>query len=398
MPKGKQEQYNRLKDNSRESTDEERGSGSSEESEEEEHKTALSRAHETSEWSAFEFDEDEWASNYKVKVGKDTLNAAIASGFRLQNGMAMDPHNCIGFAMHVMLQLITAVVQVTIVVCFNFTTIDLIWQNFEPHRRHMWVAIIDKAIQNQSTVNITDPLETRAAALCIRQNATPAIGYMMLFLWLALMCQHTNHALTTIIMVATFPSTKPKDEDGKKKKKKDDKKKKVDPDHSNDIMGKESDKIDHMNTQWKFFLIVFILLPHAILALVVTYVGIDFLVMAGDPGMLVLRAMALKLVMTFDKVFYKAFCSAQFHAYISKAKYVIQKPKSRNYWHSWLISAIKVVMAVIITIITWSHYQWLLDFRLLCKEYMDNYGRFCLGRTCGIQFKTEFMRILNQWL
>jgi hypothetical protein len=356
------------------------------------HETILSASAE--EMSAYEIGEDSWASSFKMKINKCTLDGAIVASFRLMAGRDLGCHNCIGFGLTIVLQLFTACVQLTIVTIFEMTTADLVWQNFEVERRDLWISIIDKALRNHSTVNLTDPLETRAAAICVMQHAGPGVGYMMLFLWLALMMKHVWDGCQRLVMVAMWPSTKPKDEE-KEGKKKDDKggakKKKPDYDHMKEAMGKEKDKVDHMNAQWKFFIIVFVLLPHLALAGIVTYVGVGFLVMTGDPGSLILRAMALKLVMLFDKVFYGAFVSAQFHAYLSKAKFVIQKPKARNYWHSWLASLVKLSAAVITTIAVWSNYDWLLKFRRLCKTYMEEYGETCLGETCGMQVDNVLM-------
>merc|ERR1719487_609660 len=102
------------------------------------------------------------------------------------------------------------------------------------------------------------------------------------------MTTHIGHSIWLMITVATFPAKPVKDEDGGKKKKE---KKEKAPADTTSSMGKEKDKIDHMVVQWKAFALVFLCLPHFALGLFVTYVGIGFLVMTGDPGTLVLKAM-----------------------------------------------------------------------------------------------------------
>merc|ERR1719235_2137281 len=120
----------------------------------------------------------------------------------------------------------------------------------------------------------------------------------MMFLWIAMMTKNIVDTMELVKIVVELPEKKP-DPWFKETKEKDPNKE--DENNSYKIIGKDKDKISHFAFKWKLFALVFILLPHLLVAFFIGYAGMKFLAMTGDPGVLIMKAMALKFILSFDK-------------------------------------------------------------------------------------------------
>lgn len=206
---------------------------------------------------------------------------------------------------------------------------------------------------------------------------------MMMFLWYSMMSKELFDILDIIRMIVAFPSEKPVDPDKVKEDK--DKLKSV-ADESFLIMGKSPDKIDHMKFHWKLFLLFFILVPEVMLVLFTTMVGVKFLAVTGDPGTLIMKAMALKFILMFKKLFYTAFVSQQFDKYMKKAKYQEARQPGKNYWNSWIMTLLKLFISIMFSGSSWSEWNHMLKLRDACRQYFEANPSSCLGNSCGLTF------------
>merc|ERR1719502_954343 len=148
----------------------------------------------------------------------------------------------------------------------------------------------------------------------------------MMFIWYSLVIKEFMDCVFLMRLVAWFPASRPKDPSKGKAEKAKDPNKELEND-SFKIMGKDKDKIDHMPFRWKLFTLIFLLIPHAGCLVFVGYAGMKFLAMTGAPGRLIMKAMGLRFILSFDKLFYVAFASEQFDHYLKKCKYQWIRPQ-----------------------------------------------------------------------
>lgn len=327
-----------------------------------------------------------WPLTAVQKVKKTTLEAALAACFRLENSKKMGVNIRAGFALTVSLQLMTLLFQCLVATIFNATTAEAAEATYAPGNVALLIGSIRSAINSAhgrpwKPMRELNPMDLRT---CSMQRAHPWLGYLMMFLWFSMMVKHIFDTLELVAMVATLPTLKPKKEKDPSAVK--EPKVVEDPDHMADKMGKEKDKLDHMQFQWKLFALVFILLPHLALAFYMTYVGMKFLASTGDPGTLIMKAMALKFVLMFDKLFYSAFLSEQLQNYVRKTKYSVARAPERNYWHSWLVTVFKLMFVLFLTGCAWSSYTHMLKLRMHCRLYFEHSASDCLGNSCGMSF------------
>lgn len=312
------------------------------------------------------------------KVGKDTMGATIVACMRLENSLGMDVHTRAGFAAIVMVQLCTFMIQCVIAIIFDVTFATPTLNRYSPATANLVMAAVRTAMATTPPGSIG--LNQRT---CISQRSHPWLGYMMMFMWFGLMVKQILDNLLLVKMIIEFPTLKPKKE--------------KEPGaapvakepalnydfQSYDKMGKGPDKVNHMAFPWKLFVLLFILLPHLMLAAYMTMVGMKFLAATGDPGRLILKAMALKFVLGMDKIFYSAFASEQLQTYVKKCKYEWQRPKEANYFNAWISTVFKLCMVLMLTGFAWSRYPHLLQLRSACGSYMDASAK-CIGNSCGV--------------
>jgi len=328
---------------------------------------------------------DKWPTFSTRKVKKNTLEAGIVACYRLEAAQNMQFHARMGFAVAIVVHLITQIAQVFILIVFNAATANAMVNAFSPANVKMMISGVKQtlmAAENQPVGGAT-----AYGRSCARQRSHPWLGYLMMFLWWSMMIKEVIDCCEILKLIVQFPASKPKDPSKKKGEKK-----KVDPNKEleNDsfkIMGKDKEKINHMAFRWKLFAIIFILLPHIGCSLFIGYVGMKFLAMTGDPGRLIMKAMGLKFILGFDKLFYLAFTSEQFDRYFKHAKYQWVRPKERNYFNSWLSTLFKMAVAVMLTGIAWTQFKHMMKLRHYCRLYMDMFPANCLGDTCGMSFR-----------
>jgi len=330
---------------------------------------------------------NKFPSTFQIKVKKNTLEAAVAACFRLEEAKKMrqegNPHTVIGCVVAVFTHLLTMMVQGFLLFVFKNTTASAAAARFSP------AAVNAQALSLQRMIaaNRHLPVEYRhtlgpiQAKQCLLQSAHPWLGYLMMFVWFCMMVEEFFHAMELIKIVVTLPTVKPKSE----KEKDPMKKPKPIPNQSHLVMGKDKDKIDHFQFQWKIFLLFFLLVPQAALSIFIANVGKDFLASTGHPGRLILKAMALKFILSFSKLFYLAYTTDLWSRYLKKAKYSMKRPEdTRNYWNSWIMTVAKVGIIVLLTMWAWSDYAHLLRLREACRVFNKEFGSECLGgEECG---------------
>jgi len=313
------------------------------------------------------------------KVKKDTLDATIVACVRLENSLGMDIHTRTGFACIVMVQLCTLMVQTIIAILFDVVVATPVMAKYAPAAVNMVISAVNTAMSTTPPGGIG--LNQRT---CITQRAHPWLGYMMMFMWFGLMVDLIISTCEKVSMLIQFPLSKgevPKINDPNKEK---EEKVKLDYDYqSYDKMGKSPDKINHMAFKWKLFVLLFTMLPHLMLYFYMTYVGMKFLAATGDPGRLILKAMALKFVLGLDKIFYMAFASEQLATYIKKCKYDFIRPTTPNYFNTWISTLFKIFLVICLTGAAWAQYPHLLQLRMQCALYMEASHK-CIGNTCGV--------------
>merc|ERR1712100_678740 len=94
---------------------------------------------------------------------------------------------------------------------------------------------------------------------CMVQKAPPWLGYLMMFLWIAMMTKNLVDTMELTKIIVELPEKKPTPW-FKEAKEKDPNKE--DENNSYKIIGKDKDKVNHMVFKWKLFCLLFILLPH----------------------------------------------------------------------------------------------------------------------------------------
>jgi len=271
-------------------------------------------------------------------------------------------------------------VQSFLVTIFNSTTAEAALSKYTP----TMVAAVEAAVHRALSTVPVGKLSPMDAMTCQIQRAHPWLGYLMLFLWYSMMLKQICDSLELVKMVVVWPVEKPKAAE-KESKKVPKTKYAGEPDNMATQMGKGPDKVDHMKFPWKLFVLLFILGPHLLISFYVTIVGTRFLASTGDPGTLIMKAMALKFVLMFEKLFYAGFVSEQFQHYIKKAKYVFSRQPERNYWNSWLSTVFKLCVSLFLTGYTWISYTPLLQLRTACREYLEASPANCLGGSCGLE-------------
>jgi uncharacterized membrane protein (DUF485 family) len=316
------------------------------------------------------------------KLKKNTLEAAIASCYRLECAQSMQFHMRMGYAMMIVVQLLTQGVQLFILTVFNVSTANALLTQFSEASVAMIIAQVKRALE--AVPRGTKPLPPMTVANCISQKAHPWLGYLMMFLWFSMMTKEIVDCLESIKIIVWLPGEKPKAW-FKEKKEKDPNKE--DENNSYKVIGKDKDKISHFAFKWKLFALVFILLPHLLVAFFIGYAGMKFLAMTGDPGVLIMKAMALKFILSFDKLFYVAFASIQFERYMKKTKYQFQRTQERNYWNSWLSTVFKLAITGALVGVAWTQFDHMLKLRHYCREYFIDYPEECVGTSCGLNKK-----------
>lgn len=329
-------------------------------------------------------DAAKWPFFSTRKVQRTTLQAAVVACFRLQYSRNMLIQNRLGFCVQISIQLLTQLVVGFIAFIFNSVTANTMITTFSETAVSRMIQTIRTALHQSSDPLAFQPVPLTVGAACATQNCHPWIGYLMMFLWFGMMMKNILDDLFLIQLICWFPMTAPKDPSKKGEKGGGgEKKAKDDPNKSYKMMGKKSEKINYMQTKWKLFALVFLMVPHVLCQFFITYSGVKFLAMTGDAGRLILKAMTLRFVLSFDRLFYAAFHSDLFNTYIKKCKYQWVRPQERNYWGSWLASLFKVLVCILFTGLAWSNYKHMLKLRHYCGLYQASLPRDCLGGTCG---------------
>lgn len=314
------------------------------------------------------------------KLKKDCLESSIAACFRLQAARSMQVHMALSYAAMIVVQLITWLTQAFVVFIFNATTASAAVGRYSELMVNTQIGAIKGALAaaHAGTPSPLGPLQGKA---CTVQRAPPWLGYLMMFMWLAMMIKQVVDTLELIKIIVMLPEEKPTPWD---KEDKDKDPNKEDENNSYKQIGKDKDKIASMAFKWQLFCLLFILLPQLGLEIFITTAGIRFLAMTGAPGRLIMKAMALKFILSFGKLFYLAFASTQFTRYMGKVKYQWERSQQRNYWNSWLSSLFKLFLVVLGVGLAWYPYSHVLKLRHYCRQYYEVYPPPCVGSTCGL--------------
>lgn len=278
-----------------------------------------------------------------------------------------------GLVVNLALHFVTLAIQVTVVFFFFATTVEFMEDPYEPSQMQNLETALQGALSNGTLLTANSSKTSRdALGLCQKDHTFRLSHQVMLFLWFAKMVQELFDNFRRFRVVWLVPL-----------------------DDENSCQDDDSHDILSMGPFAKFMSISFVVVPHVLCNLFVTWTGAKFLSLTNNMGSLILKAFGLSYIVLIEQNMFSAFTSVKFVKYLSSSSFVIASPTtSRNdkfhtAWDMWLSTIVKFAVTLLLAVLFYRlGFMPVLSFKNLCEQYFAAFpSQKCIGNgeTCGLK-------------
>lgn len=297
-----------------------------------------------------------------IKFSPSTTDTAIVATARLQYIRDLGRDDMLGFVFGILIHIFAFITQIVIVLVFRSSVVQTKIDALEGAAFDAVVA----NLQNQTYKDLVIAGTVVAPPQCAANDSHVYLHYMMLFLWLAQIGPDLWNNVWRMFIVGRIKH-EPAIEDDEDEYPRD-------PE-----ITKDGFALKHISLPCKLFVFFFILLPHFVVLLYTTWVGMKYIATEGDVGMVLMKALVLGMIATVDNTLWTNFAAKNLQGYIKSENSGYKVPKDKptafnKAWDSWFSTVFKVGLFIAIAV-AYYHVVWAdsIHFRQLCHALMEEY-------------------------
>lgn len=242
-------------------------------------------------------------------------------------------------------------IQVSLLVLLYATVVEWAENPFE-HGLKEEIAALNAAVSTNTALNKTSPV----TEMCRKDHTFGLVHIIVVTIWLSRMLQELRHAVEMVVVVLSLPTGHESiDEE-------------IILDSKGDIVS-ETYVIVRLTLTLKILIVFFICGIRLVVTAFLTFSGAKFLILTGDMGNVILKAVSMQFIVTLDKVINQSFVPTAFNAKLKAAKirYPGTKPSLFSQWSASCVYMLATVMAAYLL-----HdviFGKISEFRTTCREY-----------------------------